>query len=284
MYGLKLMFLFGIVPITGSLAIPMNDQSYEDCENMFPATMFRFDYSGRSITVPVQAGSMAFQYGSQLTGTVEFPSAGVYQITFSDDWNNVTSSTKISDLNNNFQYLDSGNPAPADIAITNLTVAKSVIGQGNLATVNVTFNSQDVNNETLNFTVCANSTTIYSQPITIVAASNSTVGFEWNTTGFSYGNYTLNAYVEPLPDEINVANNNFTCNSSVHIGIQGDISGFTPGVPDGVCNMRDISYLIVRFNTRLGSLNWNPNCDIDNSGRVDMKDIVIAVMNFDKHE
>jgi hypothetical protein len=278
--GAMLLFLNGIVPDSGSLAIPVIDEAYEDWYSMFPASHFRFDYDSRMIQIPVWAGRINFTFGTR-TASYVFPSNGIYQIKFSPDWNTVINASPVSPLGSRFAYL---NP-PADIAITDLAVAKSVIGQGNLSTVNVTFSSQGIlNNQTLNFTVCANSTAIYSQPITIGATVNPTVGFEWNTTGFAYGNYTLNAYVEPLPVEINVVNNNFTCNSSVHIGIPGDISGFTPGTSDGVCNMRDISYLIVHFNTHPGSLNWNPNCDIDSSGRVDMKDIVIAVMNFDKHE
>jgi hypothetical protein len=279
--GAMLLFLNGIVPDSGSLAIPVIDEVYQDWYSMFPASHFRFDYDSRMIRIPVWAGRINFTFGTG-TASYVFPKNGIYEVNFSPDWNTVTNASLVSPLSSRFAYL---NPVPVDIAITNLAVSKSVIGQGNLSTVNVTLSSQGIlNNETLNLTVCANSTTIYSQPITLVATASSALGFEWNTTGFSYGNYTINAYVEPLPGETNVANNNFTCNSPVHIGIPGDISGFTPGTSDGICNMRDIGCLIAHFNTHLGSLNWNPNCDIDSSGRVDMKDITIAVMNFNKHE
>jgi len=279
--GAMLLFLNGIIPDTGNLAIPVIDEVYEDWYSMFPANHFRFDYDSKTIRIPVWAGRTNFTFGTETTSYV-FPSNGIYEVNFSPDWNTIIDARLVSPLSDQFAYL---NPVPADVAISNLSVSKSMIGRGNLATVNVTINSQGVlSNETLNFTVYANSTMVYSQPVTIGAASNFTLEFEWNTTGFSYGNYTMEAYVEPLPGEINTSNNNFTCISLIHIGVSGDISGFTSGVPDGICNMRDVGYLITHFNTHFGSLNWNPNCDLDSNGRVDMKDIAIAVINFNRHE
>ena len=48
--------------------------------------------------------------------------------------------------------------------------------------------------------------------------------------------------------------------------------------------MRDVSYLIIRFNSKPNSANWNPNADINNDGTVNMRDISIAILNFNKHE
>ncbi len=41
-----------------------------------------------------------------------------------------------------------------------------------------------------------------------------------------------------------------------------DMSGSTPGVSDGVVNMRDIAYIIAHFASTPNSTNWNPRCDI----------------------
>jgi hypothetical protein len=49
-------------------------------------------------------------------------------------------------------------------------------------------------------------------------------------------------------------------------------------------NMKDIAYLVVQFNTRPTSLNWNPNGDINDDTVVNMKDIAIGIVNFNKHE
>jgi hypothetical protein len=70
----------------------------------------------------------------------------------------------------------------------------------------------------------------------------------------------------------------------VHVGVPGDISGPTLGVYEGTCNMRDIQYLILYFNTNPSSPTWKPNADINNDGTVNMRDIQIAILNFNKHE
>jgi hypothetical protein len=67
----------------------------------------------------------------------------------------------------------------------------------------------------------------------------------------------------------------------------GDVSGAIPGVPDGVVNMRDITYIILHFNTTPVSPNWDPNCDIYGpgggpDGKVNMRDISYDILQFGK--
>jgi len=88
--GLKLLLLDGIVPETGSLAIPPKEERYEDTESMFSAKNFNFDYDNRTIRIPVHAGSLGFQFGTELTNYT-FPSDGVYTLHFSSDWNSIIS-------------------------------------------------------------------------------------------------------------------------------------------------------------------------------------------------
>jgi hypothetical protein len=47
------------------------------------------------------------------------------------------------------------------------------------------------------------------------------------------------------------------------MGVPGDVSSVTPDVYDGTVNMRDIQYMILLFNTKPGSANWNPNADVN---------------------
>jgi hypothetical protein len=66
-----------------------------------------------------------------------------------------------------------------------------------------------------------------------------------------------------------------------------DMSGATPGVPDGVVNMRDIAYIIAHFATTPNSTNWDPRCDIYGptgapDGVVNMRDIAFAVASFNQ--
>jgi hypothetical protein len=48
--------------------------------------------------------------------------------------------------------------------------------------------------------------------------------------------------------------------------------------------MKDIAYMVALFNTKPSSPNWNPNADINNDGVVNMKDIAIGILNFNKKE
>jgi hypothetical protein len=118
----------------------------------------------------------------------------------------------------------------------------------------------------------------------LAGGDSAAVMFVWNTTGVAYGNYTVTAVADPVANETNTADNNCTCNTPVHVGVPGDISGPTQGVYDGTCNMRDIQYLILLFNTNPASPNWKPNADINNDGTVNMRDIQIAILNFNKYE
>lgn len=64
--------------------------------------------------------------------------------------------------------------------------------------------------------------------------------------------------------------------------IPGDVSGEQLGVPDGKVDMRDIQYLIMLFMTKPSSSNWNPNADVNNDAVINMRDINIALLNFNK--
>jgi hypothetical protein len=82
------MFLYGIVPVTGSLAIPAMEESYPHKTPPIAASSFKFDYADRIIRIPVRAGEMTFIYGTTPVNCT-FPSDGIYTLKFSDDWNRI---------------------------------------------------------------------------------------------------------------------------------------------------------------------------------------------------
>ncbi|MGA2768862.1 MAG: S8 family serine peptidase [Candidatus Bathyarchaeia archaeon] len=172
-----------------------------------------------------------------------------------------------------------------DIAITNLTTVKNIVGRGFSTIINVTVTNQGNYTETFNITLYANQTIIATFENTILTSGKSTTAAStWNTTGFAYGNYTINAYASPVQGENDTTNNSYVSDTPVHVGVPGDVSGTMPGVCDGIVDMKDIAYLISLFNTKPSSLNWKPNADINDDGVVDMKDIALAVAYFREHE
>ena len=85
-----ILFLDGIVPVTGSLAIPVREENYGDHRTSFLASEFQFDYNGHKIRIPVNAGQLTFIYGSTPV-SYNFQTNGVYDVQFSSDWNQIMS-------------------------------------------------------------------------------------------------------------------------------------------------------------------------------------------------
>jgi hypothetical protein len=180
-------------------------------------------------------------------------------------------------------------PVAPDVAVTNVSLSKTVVGQGYNATVNVTVANQGNSTETFNVTLYANAIVILIQKVTnLGVASQTTFSSSWNTTGFAYGNYTISAYAWPVPGETNTANNNFT-DGLVNVVVPGDVDG------NGKVNMGDISTLCDGFGSTVGADGnywhhppgildpFSPNLDIDGNGKIDMGDIVTALGNFGRH-
>ena len=109
-----LLFLQGIVPVSGSLAIPKLDEVYEDVCSSFSAQQFEFDYDSRTIRIPVNAGEIRFQFGTTLV-SYTFPTSGVYQVTFSDDWNTILSARGYGSVN--VSGTRDGNPTEFEVWI-----------------------------------------------------------------------------------------------------------------------------------------------------------------------
>jgi PKD repeat protein len=173
-------------------------------------------------------------------------------------------------------------------AVRDMKTEKTLIGQGYTDAISVTlqtpdyyFVAQGSENVTIDLTLYANSSLIYSESI-LFEESNVTVAlplsFKWNTTGFAYGSYRLSAYAVVSKRLGHPMESNITCDVPVHVGVPGDINN------DGIVNMRDVQNAVYMFNSFPGTVRWNPDADIDDNGRIDMRDINIVVINFNRHE
>jgi hypothetical protein len=168
-----------------------------------------------------------------------------------------------------------------DVAVTDITFSKTVVGQGYGLNLTVTIADLGTSTETIDLTIYANSTYIISENDILSSGNSTTISFVWNTTEFAFGNYTLNAYAWPVPGETNVSNNNYT-GGTIIVSLPGDITG-TNGWPDRTVNMRDISYAARRFLCQPGDALWNPNADIDDNGKIEMSDIGLIAAHFGEH-
>jgi len=173
-----------------------------------------------------------------------------------------------------------------DIAVLSVNPLKTIVGQGYTMQINVTVANQGDYMETFNVTVYANTTEIETKQVTLTNGASTILTFAWDTSGFAYGNYTVRAYASPVQGETDTADNTGAGAEQVHVGVPGNVWGNQnpPPTYDDVCNMRDVTYLILHFNTMPTSPNWDPNTDVNNDGVCNMRDITIAILNFNKRE
>jgi len=177
-----------------------------------------------------------------------------------------------------------------NVVATNVTCNKKVVCQGFNCDIRVTVVNAGDFAEVFNVNVCVNMTNhanvtsiVVFQNVSLNSRESLTLTFNWNTTGFSKGNYTVIAYVWPAPNETITGNNEFT-GGWVLVSMVGDLTGSSPFVPDGKCDGRDITVVAKCFGSSLGDSRYNPNCDILNRGRIDGRDLTIVAKNFGKQD
>ena len=147
--------------------------------------------------------------------------------------------------------------------------------------INLTLLNQGAYAENCTVTVRANTTPVASQVITIASGSSANVTLTWNTAGFATGNYSMSARSIIGTGGANVSEYNFV-GGWTFLTFPGDLTGQIRGVPDGKVDMRDVFHLISLFNTNPTSPKWDPNADLNEDRRVDLRDIFLAIQNFGK--
>lgn len=162
-----------------------------------------------------------------------------------------------------------------DIAITGVNMKTSIPSGHNGTGVDVTVQNNGQATETLNVTLSVDSNSVDSQTTTLNPGTSGTVALWWNTTTLSYGSYTVQAFIVPLPFQIDTTNNNFTTTAAVTI--PGDLNGdFTVG-------LSDLVLLAKAYGSNPGDTKWNPNGDIDSNGVVGLTDLVILATHYGQH-
>jgi len=164
---------------------------------------------------------------------------------------------------------------PHDVAVLDIEPSRILVGQSHSLSINVTLENQGVNNETFNVKVFANTTALQSRNLTSESGQFSISTFTWNTTGFAYGNYTISVCVEPIPGEVDIADNNLT-GGWVLVSIPGDINF------DRKVDLKDVFAVGKAFGAALGDSRYNQNLDINGDGKIDLKDYFTACKNFGK--
>jgi hypothetical protein len=157
--------------------------------------------------------------------------------------------------------------------VSSVVPRKTIVGLSYSLNVNVTVGNPDNHSETFNITLYANITTVGN--ITVTNLPNGTftlITFVWDTTGFSYGNYTVSAYAWPVPGETDTSSN--CTDGNVTITIPGDIDG------DGYVFLGDLGLMAAAWTSTPGSPIWNPNADITDTGQVFLSSLGVMAQHW----
>lgn len=165
-----------------------------------------------------------------------------------------------------------------DVAVTNVVANETQVYPGWPVSIDVTVENQGNISETFNVQVYYDSNLIGIIPISALPSGASTTArIEWNTTDVPYcHNYTISAYIPPVPYEFDTGDNTFI-DGGVKIRIPGDVNG------DGSVNILDCIIASNSFASTPSDPRWNRYCDINRDNKVNILDMIRISINFGKH-
>ncbi len=160
----------------------------------------------------------------------------------------------------------------ADIAVTAVSPAETVLAQGETLKVNATLLNLGWEPESLGVTLATNGTLVGSVQTSVGFQGTRTISLSWNTTGWSLGRYVLKVTAANLTGESNPGNNVLT--RTVMLTIPGDVNG------DRTVNILDLVAVAIVFGTRIGSPGYNPNADVNRDGVINILDLTFVALRF----
>jgi outer membrane protein assembly factor BamB len=114
---------------------------------------------------------------------------------------------------------------------------------------------------------------IGTYPVTLPPLTSTTVTIYWATTGVAKGNYTISAYASPVPGETDTGDNTLT---------DGTITVVHPGDLDnsGEVDIADVVMLTAIYRVKIGDPNYNACRDIIEDGVIDIADVVAVTSHY----
>ena len=99
---------------------------------------------------------------------------------------------------------------PPDIAILDVTPLETIIKKGSLVDINVTIENQGIYTENFSIALYANQTIILEENVTLENKTSTILKITWNTSATTEAAYVLEAFVFPLPAEVDTDDNLYT--------------------------------------------------------------------------
>jgi len=166
-----------------------------------------------------------------------------------------------------------------DIALTRIETSNTTVYEGAIVNITVTARNEGTVTKTFNVTTKYYDRTIDTKTVTnLDPYASTTLVFNWNTAGVPTGfNYTISAEASTTVGETDKIDNVFIDGKvEVKAALAGDINY------DGTVNMTDLTLFVQAYGSTLGSLNWNPNADLNKDNIISALDLYLLGKNYGK--
>lgn len=243
--------LFTTVAMT--YAAPEDDynNNTDQLPNVYEGTHIEGNYKAYIIINPEVTGTYAIE--------------GNYRIDVTINPNPIGGSFKEGDYKLDL-IPDKSFPEQYGTSITAIVASKTIVGQGYAVTINVTATNQEFTSATFSVNICADTTIIYTQAITLAGKTTAVITFAWITTTFARATYTISAFATPVPGETYTVDNTHI-GGTIKVTIPCDANG------DGKVDLLDLFSLGKAYSSTPHAENWNPNCDFNENKNVDNPDL-----------
>lgn len=118
-----------------------------------------------------------------------------------------------------------------------------------------------------------NTTLVGREELTLESGVTTTLLFSWNTSGFSYGAYTLKAKADAVQGESD-SEDNSASQGGIQVTNLGDLNG------DFMVDIFDAVIIALAFGATPTSSNWNPNANVTGDSVIDIFDMVVVALHF----
>ncbi len=107
--GAFLLGLLSTVPVTGSLAVPLQECAYQDINNVIDGSVYQVNLENNTVTLTVSSpGTFLSLFGLDII-EYNLDKQGVWQLTFASNWNSIISKNYLSEIPKTRSYLGIAN-------------------------------------------------------------------------------------------------------------------------------------------------------------------------------
>lgn len=162
-----------------------------------------------------------------------------------------------------------------DIGLASFTCSKTAIPQTNNANISAkVINFGFTTTEIIHLTLRLNATILSETDTSILSRNSTAFMFTLNTTSITKGRYSLEARVNPVTNETDIADNTRTL--YIAVTFPGDVNG------DLTVDIYDAIALAGAYDSVPQAPSWNPNADINSDNIVDIYDAIIVSSTYGK--